>query len=43
VNVPSGSFQDFRIVLTSWSSENRPSCTAFSDAIAATGLLIDAA
>ena len=43
VNGPSGTFHDFRIVLTSWSSENRPFCTAFSETIAATGLLIDAA
>jgi hypothetical protein len=38
-----GSFHDLRIVLTSWSSVNRPSSTALSDTIAATGLLIDAA
>jgi len=43
VNSLSGSFHDFRIVLMSWSSEKRPSWTARTTAIAATGLLIDAA
>ena len=43
VNGVSGSVHDFRIVLMSWSSVNRLSCTAFSDTMAATGLLIDAA
>ena len=43
VNSPTGSFHDVRIVFTSWSSVKRPSCTAFSDVIAAIVLLIDAA
>jgi hypothetical protein len=38
-----GILQDVRMVLMSWSSPNRPPSTALSDAMAATGLLIDAA
>jgi len=38
-----GSCHDFRILLMSSSRENFPSSTAFRTAIAATGLLIDAA
>ncbi len=43
VNADDGTFHDLRIVLTSSSSENFPSCTARRTPIAATGLLIDAA
>jgi hypothetical protein len=43
VNWPPSSFQEVRIVLMSVSRVNRPSCTARNTAIAATGLLIDAA
>jgi len=43
VKSPVGSFHDVSSVLTSVSSVKRPSCTALSTAMAATGLLMDAA